>query len=138
MAHTRAGGLHRVGTYDQATRRRKAPAEWEAGDAKRGGGGHGGGGGDRGAGTTGGRGRGGGGGGGSGRGGVGDGPRKADGTLDMRYAVNRAARNGGAGGGGDGGGGRGVGAGGASGVIDWQQWSQNNAQRCCTKLLIDW
>ena len=80
VAHTRKRGLHRVGTYDEATRRRKAPAEWEAGDAKRGGGSNSGGGSGS---------RGGGDGRGSGRGG-GDGPRKADGTPDRRFAINRA------------------------------------------------
>ena len=111
VAHTRKRGLHRVGTYDEATRRRKAPAEWEAGDAKRGGGSNNGGGGGS---------RGGGDGRGSGRGG-GDGPRKADGTPDRRFAINRANCSGAGGGGGGGGsgdggvGGAGVGGGGGGG-----------------------
>ena len=35
MAGTRAGGIHRVGTYAQDGLRRGAPVEWEAGDVKR-------------------------------------------------------------------------------------------------------
>ena len=35
MAGTRAGGIHRVGTYAQGGLRRGAPVEWEAGDVKR-------------------------------------------------------------------------------------------------------
>ena len=35
VAGTRAGGIHRVGAYAQHERRRGAPVEWEAGDAKR-------------------------------------------------------------------------------------------------------
>ena len=36
VARTRAGGIHRVGTYAQGGQRRGAPVEWEAGDVKRG------------------------------------------------------------------------------------------------------
>ena len=39
VAGTRAGGIHRVGTYAQGELRRGAPVEWEAGDVKRRGGG---------------------------------------------------------------------------------------------------
>ena len=90
-ARTRAGGLHRVGVYDEK-RGRKAGSGWEAGDVRR----------LRVGGTM------------DGSSGApfglrGNGPCKADGTPDMRYRANR--------GGGDvrelsGGGGRGGGGGG--------------------------
>ena len=107
VARTRKGGLHRVGTYDQTTRRRKAPVEWEAGDAKRSSGGRGGGGDGRGggSGTGGGGGRGGGGGSGIGAGSASGGGGSGG---------SGGGRSGGSGGGG--GGGVGWGDGGGSGL----------------------